>query len=42
MPKKQITQPAPDKISDQDLYSLVKGAKVIFTVEEKIHFLTDE
>ena len=42
MPKKQITQPAPDKISDQDLYSIVKGAKVIFTVEEKIHFLTDE
>ena len=42
MPKKQISHTAPYKISDQDLYSLVKGAKVIFTVEEKIHFLTDE
>ena len=40
--KKIITQPAPEKISDAELYSLIKDTNVLFTVEEKIHFHTDQ
>lgn len=40
--EKIITQPAPEKISDAELYSLIKDTNVLFTVEEKIHFHTDQ
>ena len=39
---KLITTPAPEKISDAELYSLIKDTNVLFTVEEKIHFHTDQ
>lgn len=40
--KKIITQPAPEKISDIELYLLIKNMNIMFVVGEKIHFLTDE
>ena len=39
---KIITQPAPEKISDAELYTLLKRANVIFTVEDKLHIKNDE
>lgn len=40
--KKTITRPAPEKISDAELYSLVKSANVIFAVEDKLHIQNNE
>ena len=42
MVSKKITQPASEKISDAELYTLVKAANVIVIVEEKIHFFSEE
>ena len=42
MIKSIIPQPAPEKISDAELYSLVKSANLIFTVEDKLHIKNDQ
>lgn len=39
---KLITTPAPEKVSDTELYVLLKSTNVIFAADEKIHIRNDE
>ena len=42
MSKKIITQPAPEKVSDAELYALLKSTQLIFAVEDRLHIKNDQ